>query len=145
MKRYRYKWANIKDRLDEVLAKIGPVKSVQGYRYFGYFQIQHEAILLRGELGTLRISGLLWGFNGEHSRPTVELLVRLGGVHRERAEHIIFNSERAYPHLGIDWFVRFLPNRRLLVLRRDQIEELAQDSTTASLLGLPRAVKKAQV
>lgn len=142
MKRYRHRWNNIKDRLDDVLSKIGPVKSVQGYRYFGHFQMQHEAILLRGEHGTLRISNLLWGFNGEHSRPTVELLVKLG-IHRERAEHIVFNSGRDYPHLGVDWFLRFLSNRKLLVLNRAQIEELAQDSATARLLELPRPVKKA--
>ncbi len=140
MKRYRHRWDNIKDRLDDVLAKIGPVRSVQGYRYFGHFQMQHEAILLRGERGTVRISGLLWGFNGEHSRPTVELLVKLC-VHRERAENVVFNSERAYPQLGVDWFIRFLPNRRLLVLNRAQIEELAIDSAMARLLALPRAAK----
>jgi hypothetical protein len=140
MKRLRYRWDNIKDRLDDVLAKIGPITSVRGYRYFGYFQTQHEAVLVKGQNGSVRITGILWGFNGEHSRPTVTLLERLG-IHKERAEHIVFNSERSYPHLGVDWFVRFLPNRRLLVLRRDQIEELAQDGTTAKLLGMPRPVK----
>jgi len=141
MKRYRYRWDRIKDRLDDVLAKIGQVKSVQGYRYVGFFQMQHEAVLLKGQNGSVRITGLLWGFNGEHSRGTVTLLQRLG-IHKERSEHIVFSfSSRDYPHLGVDWFIRFLPNRKLLVLRRDQIAEISQDSTTARLLGLPRAVK----
>ncbi len=141
MKRLRHRWDNIKDRLDDVLAKIGPVRSVQGYRYFGHFQMQHEAVLVKGQNGSVRISGILWGFNGAHSRPTVTLLEKLG-IHKERAEHIVFSfSSRDYPHLGVDWHIGFLPNNKLLVLRRDQIAELAKDSTSAKFLGLPRAVK----
>ena len=141
MKRLRYRWEKIKDRLDDVLAKIGPITSVRGYRYFGFFKVQHEAVLVKGQNGSLRISNLLWGFNGEHSRPTVTLLEKLG-IHKERAEHIVFSfSSRDYPHLGVDWHIGFLPNNKLLVLRRDQIAEISKDSTTAKLLCVPRAAK----
>jgi hypothetical protein len=142
---YRYRWnggttAGARKRFDRVLAKLGQVRSVTGYRFVGRFQTQHEAVLVRGENGTARFSGLLWGYGGDAPKATVELLVLLG-LHRERAESVVFLSERAYPHLGVDWHIGFLPNNKLLVLRRDQIAELAKDSMTTRLLGLPRPVK----
>ncbi len=143
---YRYRWnggttAGARKRFDKILARIGTVRSVTGYRFNGRFQTQHEAVLLRGDNGTARLSGLLWGFGGEGPRGLVELFVKLG-IHRERAEFIAFETPRAYPDLGADFYVAFLPNRRLLVLRRDQIEELAKDSATARLFGVPKPVKK---
>jgi hypothetical protein len=140
MKRYRYRWSAAEKRLDGILERIGPVRSVQGYRYLGRYGTDHEAVLVRGEKGTARFNGILWGFRGDRTAGTVELLQRIG-VHKERAENVIFSSPRDFPNLGIDWFVRFLPNNRLLVLRRDQIEELVQDPTTARLVGLPKPSK----
>jgi hypothetical protein len=140
---YRYRWnggttAGARKRFDKILAKLGPVRSVTGYRFVGRFKTQHEAVMIRGENGTARFSGLLWGYGGDAPKATVELLVKLG-IHLERAEHIVFNTERSYPHEGPDFHVVFLGNSKLLVLRREQIEMLAKDSVTTKLLGLPRA------
>jgi hypothetical protein len=145
---YRYRWnggttAGARERFDRVLAKIGSVRSVTGYRFVGRFQTQHEAVLVRGENGTARFRGLLWGYGGDAPKATVELLVKLG-IHRERAEHIVFNTERSYPYTGPDFHIAFLPNHKLLVLRREQIAELAKDAVTTRLLGLPKAVKAAK-
>lgn len=108
--------------MDSVLARIGTPLSVQGYRYFGRWNKFHDGVLLRGTEGTARFSALSWGYGGEGPRGLVELLVRLG-LHRERAENVAFQSRR-YDDPGVDWFVRFLPNNRLLVLNREQINEL---------------------
>jgi len=119
--------------MPSVLSRIGTPLSVQGYRYFGRWNRFHDAVLLRGTDGTARFSALSWGYGGEGPRGLVELLVRLG-IHRERAENVAFQSRR-YDDPGLDWFVRFLPNNRLLVLGREQIDELQ------GVPGIPRQPK----
>jgi hypothetical protein len=120
--------------MPSVLDRIGTPLSVQGYRYWGRWNKLHDGVLLKGTEGTGRFSALSWGYGGEGPRGLVELLVRLG-VHRERAEHIAFQSRR-YDDAGLDWLVRFLPNNRLLVLNREQIDELQ------GVPGIPRQPQK---
>lgn len=125
--KYRYRQTNSPTpqalrAMPSVLSRIGTPLSVQGYRYFGRWNRFHDAVLLRGTEGTARFSALSWGYGGEGPRGLVQLLVKLG-LHKERAEHVAFQSRR-YDDAGLDWFVRFLPNNRLLVLNREQINEL---------------------
>jgi hypothetical protein len=119
---YRYRWnggttAGARKRFDRILANLGPVKEIRGYRFLGRFKTQHEAIMVKGENGTARFSGLLWGYGGEAPKATVELLRKLG-IHQEVAEHYIFNTERSYPHLGNDWILTFLPGSKVRFLTR---------------------------
>jgi len=127
MKKYRYRYNGgtthgARKRFEKVLAKLGPVKEVRGYRYFGRFQTQHEAVMLVSDTGTARFSGLLWGYGGEGPRGTVSLL-KLLGIHQEVAEHYVFNTERSYPHLGNDWVLKFLPGNKLEFKTRAMLEK----------------------
>jgi hypothetical protein len=128
MKKYRYRYEGgtthgARKRFEKILANLGPVKEIRGYRYFGRFQTQHEAVMLVSEKGTARFSGLLWGYNGDGPRGTVSLL-KLLGIHQERAEHYVYNTERSYPHLGNDFVLKFLPDNKVKFCTRQMIESL---------------------
>ncbi len=123
--RYRYDGGTTNGALRGMMAalpKIGNPLLIQGHRYLGRKNTLHEAVVVQATEGTARFSGLAWGYEGEAPKGLVELLVRLG-MHRERAEHLAFQSHR-YDDAGVDWLVRFLPNKRLMVLNREQIGEL---------------------
>ena len=103
------------DRLDKVIAKVGQVTKIKGYRYFGRYQTTHEAIMLYGTKGTARLSGYLWSYSGEGPRALVQLLTKLG-LDKGNAEVIAFNTPRRN-EVGTDWSIDFKPifhpNRQL--------------------------------
>lgn len=105
------------DRMDKVIAKVGQVTKVKGYRYFGRYQTTHEAVMLYGTKGTARLSGVLWGYFGEGSRGLVQLLTKLG-LDQSKAETIAFSTPRRN-EIGTDWSIDFKPifnpNRQLLL------------------------------
>lgn len=94
---------NALDRLEKVLAKIGQITKIKGYRYFGRYNTTHEAVMLYGVNGTARLSGYLWGYSGEGPRGLVQLLMKLG-CDRAYAELIAFNTPRKTA-LGADWTI----------------------------------------
>ena len=106
---------NALDRMDKVIAKLGQITKIRGYRYFGRYNTTHEAVMLYGTKGTARLSGVLWGYSGEGSRGLVKLLTKLG-LDQANAELIAFNTPRRND-LGNDWSIDFKPifhpNRQL--------------------------------
>jgi hypothetical protein len=104
MYRYRYEGGTTRGaraRFDRVLKRLGKLRYVKGYRYFGRYQTDHEAVLLRGENGSARFGGLLWGYGGEGPHGTHELLIKIG-LSREEADKYAFRTPRKR-ELGEDW------------------------------------------
>jgi len=98
--RYDYSTKMCQDRFGRI-EKLGKIKLVRGYRYFGRYNTSHEAVLVVGENGTARFGGLLWGYGGEGPRGLRELLLKLN-VPKEQAESIAFNTPRK-DEVGEDW------------------------------------------
>lgn len=57
--------------------KIGDLVSIRGYVYFGKYNVNHSAILIKGTLGTMRLNGFSWGYNGEGPRGLKQALYSL--------------------------------------------------------------------
>lgn len=101
---YRYRPTTFSlDRATKHLHTIGKIISVRGYRFIGRGDTLHEAVIFRGESGTCRLTSLCWGYCGPETTALVELLGRIG-VHREFAEHVVFNSTR-HEDCGTDWSI----------------------------------------
>ena len=98
--RYDYSTAMCEARFDKV-KKLGKLRYVKGYRYFGRYYTTHEAVLVVGEHGSVRFGGLLWGYFGQGPRGLRSLLMNIG-LTKEVAEEISFGSDRL-SELGEDW------------------------------------------
>lgn len=104
MYRYRYNGGTTRgarDRFAKIIAKLGTILSVKGYRYFGRYGTTHEAVMVKGTKGTARFGGCLWGYGGEGPRGTHELLLTLG-VDAKLADRMAFRMKRR-DELGTDW------------------------------------------
>lgn len=102
--RYDYSTRMCRDRFERI-ARIGKIKYVKGYRYFGRYSTTHEAVLLVGEFGTIRFGGFCWGYSGEGPRGLFDLLIRVG-VPAEKANELAFKTPRKHV-VGEDW--RYTP------------------------------------
>jgi hypothetical protein len=110
MYRYRYKGGTTRgaiSRFTTPLAKLGKLLYVRAYRYQGIHGL-NEAVLVRGENGTARFSGLCWGYGGEGPRGTAQLLIALG-VNPDTAQTLAFKTPRK-DEKGEDWRFSFFPN-----------------------------------
>lgn len=105
--RYRFEESTYRamGKVVPVLAKLGKLKEIWGHRYFGRHQTSHEAILIRGENGSARLSGFLWGYRGEGPQGLVSLLKYLGAT-EEWAQKFVFETPRTMK-LGSDWKLDF--------------------------------------
>ncbi len=101
--RYDNSTAQCRKRFDRV-AKLGKLSSVRGYRYRGRYNTTHEAVLIKGENGSIRFGGLLWGYGGEGPRGLVELLGKIG-VSESNAQQIAFTTARR-DEVGTDWEIK---------------------------------------
>ena len=71
--RYRESWGGgLTNRSIEAfknhIGKVGKVKSVRGYVYYGRHNTNHVGVLITGDKGTIRLGGLSWGYGGEGVR-----------------------------------------------------------------------------
>jgi hypothetical protein len=98
--RYDQSTRHNRDRFDRI-KRLGKIKYIKGYRYFGRYHTFHEAVLVVGEKGSIRFGGLLWGYSGEGPRGLRELLVKVG-VAETVADEIAFTTPRLNT-LGEDW------------------------------------------
>lgn len=98
--RYDSSTRHNRDRFERI-ERLGRLKYIKGYRYFGRYQTSHEAVLVVGEFGSIRFGGLLWGYLGEGPRGLRELLVKVG-VEPHIASNIAFRAPRLQA-LGEDW------------------------------------------
>jgi hypothetical protein len=92
------------ERATRNLHKIGQPYLVRGYRYRttgARYNIVREAVLVKGDRGTARFEGLLWGYGGEGPRGLKALLIRLG-ISKSDAARIALDTPRL-DEVGIDW------------------------------------------
>lgn len=98
------------DRLHNI-KKLGKLHKIRGYRWrstrtAGFSSpctTDHEGVLVYGEHGTARYSGVLWSYFGQGPRGLIELL-KICGISEEFAKQISYNSPRGnFP--GTDWTV----------------------------------------
>jgi hypothetical protein len=98
-------------RVRDNLHKIGQPTLVRGYCYVGRYG-KDEAVLVRGERGTARFEGFLWGYFGEGPRGLMQLLIRLG-VKKPDADTIAHDVPRRYVP-GTDWELEIKCNAYVL-------------------------------
>ena len=88
------------------VGKLGKIKKVRGYRIRTArkpdgFLISREYVLVVGENGTCRFSGLCWGYGGNGPNGLCELLKRLG-VGDDKSKDIAYSTKRG-DDVGTDW------------------------------------------
>jgi hypothetical protein len=90
---------------------LGKIKRVKGYRFTSCRKnnsnqpVQHEYVLVVGENGSCRFSGLCWSYSGEGPSGLCELL-KLLGIGKDMAEQVAYHSYRGQ-HDGTDWELKF--------------------------------------
>jgi len=62
---------------DNHLHKVGNLKYVRAYVYYGRHNVNHVAVLVRGDKGSARFAGFSWGYSGEGVRGCKALLEKL--------------------------------------------------------------------
>lgn len=87
------------------LEKLGKIISIRGYRWKPKNEAHNEAVLVKGENGSIRFGGFLWGYNGEGPRGLTTLLRELGFGQATANE--ITKSQRNDTS-GVDWEIHFL-------------------------------------
>ena len=90
--RFDYSTQMCEDRFERI-SRIGLLKSITGYRYFGRYHTFHEAVMIRGDKGSIRFGGLLWGYSGQGPRGLKNLLTNLFGNH-PWIDDIVYNTKR---------------------------------------------------
>lgn len=121
MARYRYRYEGARsheidgesgDKRLSKIDKLGKLLSIKGYRFIStrsymwegerrYTITDYERILVRGEHGTARFSGVCWSYSGQGPRATIALLVKCG-VPKDTAQAIAFGATR-HSTPGVDW------------------------------------------
>lgn len=120
--KYRYRSPNRASHcmmafVNKNLAKIGAIKSITGVRWSAWINVTvdgvetkrrsngSEAILIRGENGTARFTGVCWGYGGEGPHTLRDILLH-AGVPQAMADAIAFKSTR-FDRDGWDWRIDF--------------------------------------
>ncbi len=104
--RYRDPRGSTKSSLDAFknhLPKIGEVIKIKGYVYRGKHG-NNSAVMVCGEHGTMRLTGLGWGYSGEGPRGTTQVLQALNVPESE------INRIQVIPHswdkTGLTWEIK---------------------------------------
>lgn len=89
--------------------KVGEITEIRGVRYHGRYNANHEGIRVRGNKGTARFSGFLWGYHGQGPRGLETFLHQTVGVPAWLARKVAFDTERRNEN-GVDWILRYSEN-----------------------------------
>ncbi len=95
--------------------KLGKIEKIVAKRFMsdrGYIT-DRECIMVYGENGTMRFEGLSWGYFGEGSRGTYELLQKCS-VKDDLAKHAAFVAKRL-DTVGTDWVISFVGAEQFLI------------------------------
>jgi hypothetical protein len=102
-------------RVRDNLHKIGQPVLIRGYCYIArnkWGTVKDEAVMVKGERGSARFEGFLWGYFGEGPRGLIQLLIRLG-VKKPDADMIAHDVPRCYVP-GTDWELEIKANSFVL-------------------------------
>ncbi len=103
---YRYRWDGAsygaEKRFARIVARLGCIKYIRGYRYHGRYNTSHEAVLVVGEHGSARFHGVCWGYSGQGPR-TLAKLLELCGMSQRHAAMVANSPRREHRDLGDDW------------------------------------------
>lgn len=91
------------------VSRLGRILRVKGYRFTsarkntGGIPVQREYVLVVGENGSCRFSGLCWGYSGEGPRGLADLITHLG------APGVAYGVSRSFrgDQDGTDWELKF--------------------------------------
>ena len=89
--------------------KLGRILRVKGYRFtsarkeLGGIPVQREYVLVVGENGSCRFSGLCWGYSGEGPRGLADLMGYIGAAGFAKLVSLSPRLDKD----GTDWEVRF--------------------------------------
>lgn len=105
-KKYRYRdyagttQASIKAM--KHLTKIGRVKYIRGYTYRGRYNTEHNAVLVVGELGSVRFNGFAWGYGGTGPNGLKQLLTKLE-VDTTEIERVLDSKWNGWDEIKEHW------------------------------------------
>jgi hypothetical protein len=95
MRKYKYRYRDgggvtkkSLEAFDKHISKVGTVKSIKGYLYKGKDSIKQIAVMITGDLGSVRLGGLSWGYNGEGCRGTRAIFAKLN-VPQDETERVL--------------------------------------------------------
>lgn len=92
-----------RESVDKHLHKIGIVRSIRGYTYGGKHG-PDQAVLVKGDLGTMRLSGLSWGYGGEGPAGLRYVLAKIG-VSNNEIDRVLRTSWDDSDKIGTKWLV----------------------------------------
>ena len=93
------------------VSRLGKILRIKGYRFTSCRKnnsnqpVQHEYVLVVGEHGSCRFSGLCWGYGGEGPSGLAALLNHLG-MGQNYSANIAYKSYRG-DNDGTDWEIKF--------------------------------------
>ena len=101
---YRYRTTNdytsTSEKAIKHLPKLGFITEIRGYRYIDKHRVAEEAVLVKGENGTARFSGLTWGYGGTGPHGLIKLLIAVGLSEQDaRSISLLPRSSK----IGTDW------------------------------------------
>lgn len=102
------------ERAKKHLGRLGSVTEIRGYRYTTIrsakdpsmpFQGQYEAMMVVGPKGSMRFSGVSWGYSGYGPRAAIQILMACG-LTEAAAMAVAFGTERKSDD-GVDFTIKF--------------------------------------
>lgn len=110
MSKYRYRDGGCSTetclkRFNKHRDKIGKVYRIKGYTYRGKYGLR-PAVLVIGVNGTIRLSGLSWGYDGQGPRSLIKLLNTFP-LSYDQKDEIVNTSWSTTDNVGVAWDVTF--------------------------------------
>lgn len=84
------------------LSKIGWLKYIKGYCYKGRYGVNHCAILLKGDKGSMRISNFSWGYNGQGPRGLEKFLKEIN-IDQKEIDRVLSVKWDGWDSVGEKW------------------------------------------
>jgi len=84
------------------IQKIGWLKYIKGYCYKGKYGVNHVAVLLRGDKGSMRISNFSWGYSGTGPRGLEKFLKDLN-IDQNEIDRVLNVGWRGWDSVGEAW------------------------------------------
>lgn len=93
--------------IENHLHKVGQIKEVKGYVYKGRYNTTHVGVMVKGDRGSARFSGLSWGYFGTGPNGLRQLLSKLGLDNNTIADVAHYNVKWEPNKVGEFWNIKF--------------------------------------